>query len=48
MSTYITEKWICQGLHACVMFDENSFLDAACMLKLQVLNPSYLSKLRGR
>ena len=32
-------------LYACIMFDENSFIDAACMLKLQVINPSYLIKL---
>ena len=31
----------------CVMFDENSFIDAACMLKLRVKNPSYLKKLSG-
>ena len=24
------------------MFDENSYIDAAYMLKLQVINPSYL------
>ena len=28
------------------MFDENSFINAACTLKLQVLSPSYLKKLR--
>ena len=44
---YITEKQICQDLYACVKFDENSFIDAADMLKLQVINPSYLKKLRG-
>ena len=48
MSTYITEKWICQGLHARVMFDKNGFLDAACILKLQVINPTYLKKPCGR
>ena len=31
----------------CIMFDKNSFIDVACMLKLQVINPSYLIKLRG-
>ena len=41
----ITEKQICQGLYACVMFNKNSFLDAACVLKLQVINPSYLKGL---
>ena len=24
------------------MFDENSFIDAVCTLKLQVINPNYL------
>ena len=41
-------KWeyvICQGLYACVMFDKNSFIDASCMLELQVINPSYLKGL---
>ena len=36
---YITEKYICQGLCACLMFDENSFIDTACTLKLGVVNP---------
>ena len=44
---YITEKKICLSLYGCTMFDENSFIDAACMLKLQVINPSYLKKLCG-
>ena len=43
--TYITKKQICQGMYTCVTFDENSFTDAACTLKLQVINPSYLKKL---
>ena len=33
---------ICTG---CAMFDDNRFFDAACMLKLLVINPSYLKKL---
>ena len=43
----ITEKQICYGLCACLMFDENSFMDTACTLKLRVVNPSYLKKLLG-
>ena len=27
------------------MFDENSFIAAACTIKLCVINPSYLNKL---
>ena len=29
------------------MFDENSFIDAACMVNLQVITSSYLKKLCG-
>ena len=28
------------------MFNENSFIDAVCMLKLQAINPSYLKNVR--
>ena len=34
-------------LYGCAMFDENNFIDAACRLKLRVINPSYLKKLCG-
>ena len=38
---YITENLICrQGLYVCVIFDKNSFIDAACTwyeIMLQVL-----------
>ena len=32
---------------ACVMFDDHSCIDAACMLKLHVINPTHLKKLHG-
>ena len=42
-----TEKEILQGLYGCAIFDENSFTDATCTLKLRVINLSYLKKLRA-
>ena len=43
-----TEKQICQGLlYAWVPFDENCFTDAACTLKLRVINPNYLKKIHA-
>ena len=29
---------------ACTLFDESSFIDAACTLKLRVINPGHLMK----
>ena len=43
--TLLKSRFVKPCMH--VMFDENSFIDAACTVKLQVLNPSYLKKLRG-
>ena len=33
--------------YACVMFNENCFIDTACTLKLRVINPSYLRNVPG-
>ena len=29
------------------MFNENGFIDAACIIKLRVINPSYLKNVHG-
>ena len=47
MRKYNTEKEIFQRLYGCNIFDENIFIDATCMLKLRVINLSYLKKLQG-
>ena len=41
--------YVASNERLCTYFyvDEDRFTDAACMLKLQVINPSYFKKLYG-